>query len=125
MKTEYLWIEYERENIFGKLTKYELKVERNKLCGDLNELLMSEFKLSYSQFKTLLSEGFLQFDYDDLITRYHEDLLEMYEWEIEEDYQEQLKEEHWYYDEDEEDEEEIYCEFKDRQEHGVFDHMFH
>ena len=47
------------------------------------------------------------------------------EWEIEEDYQEQLKEEHWYYDEDEEDEEEIYWEFKDRQEHGVFDHMFH
>ena len=124
MKTEYLWIEYERENIFGKLTKYELKVERNKLCGDLNELLMSEFKLSYSQFKTLLSEGFLQFDYDDLIQRYHEDLLEMYEWEIEEDHKEQLEEERWYYGEENE-EEEIYCEFKDRQEHGVFDHMFH
>ena len=125
MKTEYLWIEYEKENIFGKLTKYELKVERNKLCGDLNELLMSEFGINYQQFKAMISEGFLQFEYDDLIQRYHEDLLEMYEWEIEEDYQEQLKEERWYYDEDEEDEEEIYCEFKDRQEHGVFEHMFH
>jgi hypothetical protein len=124
MEKEYLWFEYEGKNIFGKLTKYELKVERNKLCGDLNELLMNEFGINYQQFKAMLSEGFLSFEYEDLIERYHEDLLEIYEWEIEQDYQEQLKEEHWYYDEDDEDEE-IYCEFKDRQEHGVSEHMFH
>lgn len=123
MEKRYLWLEYEKNNIFGKLTKYELRIEENKLMGDLNELLMNEFGLSYSQFKTLLSEGFLQFDYEDLITRYHDDLLEIYEWEIEEDHEEQLEEEKWYHGL--EDEEEIYCEFKERQQHGVYEHMFH
>lgn len=125
MEKEYLWIEYERKNIFGKLTKYELKIERNKLCGDLNELLMNEFGLSNSQFKAMISEGFLHFEYEDLIDRYHEDLLEMYEWGIEEDHKEQLEEEKWYHGLEDEPEEEIYCEFKERQEHGVFEHMFH
>ena len=97
MEKHYLWLEYEKNNIFGKLTKYELRIEENKLMGDLNELLMNEFGLSYSQFKALLSEGFLQFEYEDLITRYHDDLLEMYEWEIEEDHKEQLQEEKWYH----------------------------
>jgi hypothetical protein len=124
MEKEYLWIEYEKKNIFGKLTKYELKVERNKLCGDLNELLMNEFGINYQQFKAMLSEGFLSFEYEDLIERYHEDLLLMYEEDIEEDYEKQLEEEKWYYDMDDEDEE-YYDEARDRWEHGVTEGMFH
>lgn len=110
METRYLWLEYGKKNIFGKLTKYELRLEKNKLCGELNELLMNEFGLSYTQFTNLIRDGFLQFEYEDLIERYHEDLLEMYEWEIEEDHKEQLEEEKWYHglNEEDEPEEEIY-----------------
>jgi hypothetical protein len=122
---EYLFLPYERENIKGKLTKYELMIERNELLGHINDLFMQEFNLSYQAFKNLINEGFLVFnDADALIARYKEDLLEMYEEYIEEDYKEQLEEERWYYDMDDEDEE-YYDEARDRWEHGVTESMFH
>jgi hypothetical protein len=123
MEKEYLWIEYERTNILGKLTKYDLRVNANQLMGDLNELFMEEFGINNSQFKELINEGFLNFTYDDLITRYHEDLLAMYEEDIEADYQENLESEKEYYNTYEEE----YCvsDYRARLDAGVSEHMFH
>ena len=123
MEKEYLWIEYERKNIFGKLKKYELRVNANKLMGELNEMLMLEFGINKEQFKSLISEGFLSFTYEELIERYHEELLEMYSWEINEAYKEELEEEKEYYDAYEE--EYSVSEQKARYDSAVYESMFH
>ena len=123
MEKQYLWIEYERENIFGKLTKYDLRVDANQLMGYLNELFMQEFGINRVQFKELINEGFLNFTYDDLIERYHEDLLAMYEEDIEVDYQDNLESEKEYYNTYEEE----YCvsDYRARLDAGVSEPMFH
>jgi hypothetical protein len=118
-----MWLPYKRLNIKGVLTEYELRIEENYMMGVLNDMFIKEFSITESQFKNLISEGFLDFEYDDLITRYHEDLLEFFEDYIEDDYKEQLEEEKWYFNE-----EEIES-YKDdaqiRAEYGVSEHMFH
>lgn len=121
----YLYLPYERDNIKGELTKYELMIEENELLGYINDLFKEDYGLSNQQFNNLINDGFLVFgDVDELIAIYKEDLLEMYEEEINEDYKEQLEEERWYYDMDDEDEE-YYDEARDRWEHGVTESMFH
>ena len=122
METEYLWIEYKKPNIFGQETSYDLRVKENELLGVLYDLFMGEFGINYTQFKTLLNEGFLKINADELIERYHEDLLETYSWEIEQDYQEQLEEEREYHNLEER---EHYSEYKARCEANVHECMFH
>ena len=122
---EYECLTYERPNIKGRLTKYELLVGKNEFFGCINDLFIEEFELSNDQFKRLLSNGFLNFDYDDLKDRYKQDLLCMYEEDIEEDYQEQLADERWYYGVTNNDEEHIKTDIEVRAEYGVTEDMFH
>lgn len=122
METEYLWIEYKKPNIFGQKTNYNLRVKENELLGVLNNLFMGEFGINYTQFKTLINEGFLKIDADELIERYHKDLLVIYSWEIEQDYQGQLEEEREYH---ELEERELNSEYKARCEANVHECMFH
>ena len=121
----YLYLPYKRENIKGELTKYELMIEENELLGYINDLFKEDYGLSNQQFKSIINDGFLVFDdVEKLIDTYHEHLLEIYADDIEEDYEEQLQEEKWYYG-IENDDEEYYDPMVDRYEHGVSEHMFH